>query len=120
MRSGGNANKLLGSFFAAPPLGLLKALILSLRIADGFSEHLAQLSLGLCRFPLGWLPLGHEQYVGMLEEELNPARTACLSAFARIADSSLTSRYVQVVPNAEVAHPIRSSRRRAHEALAGL
>ena len=37
-------------------LGLLQALILSLRIADSFGQHLAQLSLGLwrlaCRFPL--------------------------------------------------------------------
>jgi hypothetical protein len=41
-------------------LGLLQALILSLRIADGFCQHLAQLSLGLRGFPLGWLPLRHE------------------------------------------------------------
>jgi hypothetical protein len=53
-------------------LGLLQALILSLRIADGFCQHLAQLSLGLCGFPLGWLPLGHKKYVGMMEGELNP------------------------------------------------
>jgi len=31
-------------------LGLLQALILSLRIADGFCQHLAQLSLGLRGF----------------------------------------------------------------------
>ncbi len=42
-------------------LGLLQALILSLRIADGLSQHLAQLSLSLRGFPLGWLPLGHGQ-----------------------------------------------------------
>ena len=41
-------------------LGLLQALILSLRIADSFGEHLAQLSLGLGGFALGWLPLCHE------------------------------------------------------------
>jgi hypothetical protein len=34
-------------------LGPLQALILSLRIADSFSQHLAQLSLGLRGFPLG-------------------------------------------------------------------
>ena len=54
-------------------LGLLQALILSLCIADGFSQHLAQLSLGFRGFPLGWLPLCHAQYVGMPEGELNPA-----------------------------------------------
>jgi hypothetical protein len=31
--------------------GLLQALILGLRISDGFGQHLAQLSLGLRRFP---------------------------------------------------------------------
>jgi hypothetical protein len=41
-------------------LGLLQALILNLRIADGFGQHLAQLSLGLRGFPLGWLPLCHQ------------------------------------------------------------
>ena len=51
---------------------LLQALILSLRIAYSFSQHLAQLSLGLCGFPLGWLPLCHRTYVGMPEAELNP------------------------------------------------
>ena len=56
-------------------LGLLQALILSLRIADGFCQHLAQLSLGLCGFPLGWLPLCHFRYVGMPEGELNPLGT---------------------------------------------
>lgn len=45
-------------------LGLLQALILSLRISDGFGQHLAQLSLGLCGFALWWLPFGHDQYVG--------------------------------------------------------
>ena len=62
-------------------LGRLQALILSLCIADGFSQHLAQLSLGLRGFALGWLPLCHAQYVGMPEGELNPAgqqrRAAC-------------------------------------------
>ena len=46
-------------------LGLLQELILSLRIADGFGQYLAQLSLGLRRFPLGWLPLCHAENVGM-------------------------------------------------------
>ena len=62
-----------GGLFAAIPLDPLLALILSLRIADGFCQHLAQLSLGLCGFPLGWLPLGHGHYVGMREGELNPS-----------------------------------------------
>ena len=62
----------LGCFFAAIVRGLLQALVLCLRIADGFCQHLAQLSLGLCGFPLGWLPLGHKRYVGMPEGELNP------------------------------------------------
>lgn len=41
-------------------------------IADRLSQHLAQLRLCLCGFPLGWLPFGHTSYVGMLEAELNP------------------------------------------------
>ena len=40
-------------------LGLLQALILSLRIADGLGQHLAQFSLGLRWFAPRWLPLGH-------------------------------------------------------------
>jgi len=59
----------LGRFHS---LGLLQALILGLRIAYGLGQHLAQLSLGLCGFPLGWLPLCHEQYVGMRQGGLNP------------------------------------------------
>ncbi len=55
-------------------LGLLQALILSLRIADSFGQHLAQLGLGLCRFALGRLPLCHGLYVGMPKGELNPIR----------------------------------------------
>jgi hypothetical protein len=59
-------------------LGLLQALILSLRIADGFCQHFAQLSLGLRGFPLGWLPCGHERYMGMRQGDLNSAATvAC-------------------------------------------
>jgi hypothetical protein len=54
-------------------LGLLQALILSLRIADSFGQHLAQLSLGLRGFALGWLPLCHAEYVGVRQAELNPA-----------------------------------------------
>ena len=53
-------------------LGPLQALILSLRIANGFCQHLAQLSLGLRGFPLGWLPFCHKQYVVMREGKLNP------------------------------------------------
>ena len=64
-----------GGLFAAIPLGPLQALILSLRIADGFGQHLAQLSLGLRRFPgQGFCPCCHERYMGMPEGELNPAK----------------------------------------------
>jgi hypothetical protein len=63
----------LGCLLAAISLGLLQALILSLRIADGLRQQLAQLSLGLRWFALGWLPFGHAKYVGMREGELNPA-----------------------------------------------
>jgi hypothetical protein len=42
-----------GGLFAASFLDPLKALILGLRIADGFGQHLVQLSLGFCRFPFG-------------------------------------------------------------------
>ena len=46
---------------------------LSLRIADGLGEHLAQLSLGLRRFlRKGFLPLCHQYHMGMPERELNP------------------------------------------------
>jgi hypothetical protein len=64
-----------GCLFVAISLGLLQALILSLRIADGLCQHLAQLSLGLLRrarrFPLGCI-LGHARYMGMTGCELNP------------------------------------------------
>jgi hypothetical protein len=43
----------LGCLFAALFLDLLQALIFSLCIADGFGQHLAQLSLGLRGFSLG-------------------------------------------------------------------
>ena len=56
----------LGCFFAAISLGLLQALVLCLRIADGLCQHLAQLSLGLRRlagrFPLRRI-LGHKRYM---------------------------------------------------------
>jgi hypothetical protein len=64
-----SCTQILGCLFS---LDLLQALILSLRIADSLGQHLAQLSLGLCGFALGWLPLGHISYVGMPEAELNP------------------------------------------------
>jgi hypothetical protein len=61
----------LGCLFAAISLDQLQAIILSLRIADSLGQHLAQLSLDLCGFALGWLPLGHEPQVGM--PEANPS-----------------------------------------------
>jgi hypothetical protein len=47
-----------------------------LRIADSFGQHLAKLSLRLRFSREGFLPLGHGQYVGMREGELNPAGLA--------------------------------------------
>ncbi len=47
---------------------LRRALGLGLRVADGFGEHLAQLSLCLRRLArVGFLPLGHDQHMGMVE-----------------------------------------------------
>jgi hypothetical protein len=66
----------VGPPLAAISLDLGRALCLGLRIADRFGQHLVQLSLGLLRFPLGWLPLGHAQYVGMQEGESKPSRLA--------------------------------------------
>jgi hypothetical protein len=58
---------------AAISLELWRALRLRLcGIADRLSQHLAQLRLCLCRFPLGWLPLSHTSCVGMLEAQLSP------------------------------------------------
>ena len=62
-----------GGLFAAISLDLWRALRFRLcGIADGLGQHLVQLSLGLRRFPFGWLPLVHAAYVGMLEAKLNP------------------------------------------------
>ena len=71
---------------AAISLGVRMALRLRLRVADGLSQHFAQLGLGLWRFSReGFLPVCHQQYVGMRQGELNPLRrAACTSAFARI------------------------------------
>ena len=67
--------------------GLWQALGLGLCIADSFGQHLAKLSLRLRGFPLeGFLPLGHEEYVGMLESKLNP-RWSCPRA--QVAERSL-------------------------------
>ena len=47
-------------------LGVRRALRLGLRgVADGLGQHFVQLSLGLLRFALGWLPLCHVWHVGM-------------------------------------------------------
>lgn len=56
--------------FGRVSLGLGRTLGLGLRIADGLCQHLAQLSLSLRRFALGWLPLGHGQYVGTRQYDL--------------------------------------------------
>jgi len=65
-----------GCLFAAISLGLLQALILSLRIADGLCQHLAQLGFRprrfARRFPLGHI-LGHAKHMGMRSGNLNPA-----------------------------------------------
>ena len=61
---------------AAISLGFRLLLCLSLRIADGLGEHLAQLSLGLRRFlRKGFLPLCHHYDMGMPEAKLNPRGT---------------------------------------------
>lgn len=59
---------------AAISLGLRHALRLGLRVADCLGQHFAQLSLSLRRHARDGflLPLGHEQYLGMLEGKLNP------------------------------------------------
>ena len=64
----GNHRSLVPQFRARPsrPLapiffGLRLRLRFGLRIADGLRQHLTQLSLGLCGFPLGgFLPLYHQ------------------------------------------------------------
>jgi hypothetical protein len=54
-------------------LGLRRWLQLGLRgIADGLSQHLAQLILGLRRFALRLMPVCHAHYMAMREEDLNP------------------------------------------------
>ena len=64
----------LGGLFAAIYLGPLQALVLSLRVLNGFRQHLPELSLGL-----RWLarktlcPCGHTRYMGMPEAELKPS-----------------------------------------------
>src|SRR6266851_4016109 len=69
---------------AAISFDLRQALWLGLRVADRLGEHLAQLSLRLRRFSRkGFLPLGHRQYVGMLEVELNQP-PSLLGAFLAI------------------------------------
>ncbi len=61
---------------AAISFDLRRALWLGLCVADGLGEHLAKLSLRLRRFAReGFLPLGHGQYVGMHEVEVNPLET---------------------------------------------
>jgi hypothetical protein len=58
-------------------LGLRPTLRSGLRVADGFGQHLAELSLGLRRRARCFLPLGHGQYVGMCQGELNPWMRRC-------------------------------------------
>jgi hypothetical protein len=58
---------------AAIFVGLRRPFWLGLRVADSFGEHLAKIGLGLGGLPFSWLPLGHGQYVGMREAELNPS-----------------------------------------------
>jgi hypothetical protein len=68
---------------AAILLGFWRLLGFGLRIADSLCQHLAQLSLGLCGFPLGGMPLCHEPYVGMPERDLNPPLSAGYATRAR-------------------------------------
>ena len=100
-----------GGLFAAIPLGPLQALILSLRIADGLGQHLTQLGLGLRGFPLGWLPCGHRQYVGMPEGKLKPAGYRSRPAMERILlqKSKVVSVRIsgQIVKREEIADSYR-------------
>jgi hypothetical protein len=57
---------------AAISLGLRRTLRFGLRVADSLGQHLAQLSIRLRRLALGFLPLGHGQYVGTPQGEVNP------------------------------------------------
>jgi hypothetical protein len=67
---------------AAISFDLRQALSLGLRVADRLGEHLAQLSLGLWWLARkGFLPLGHGQYVGMPEGELNQVHPASWGLF---------------------------------------
>ena len=50
-------------------LSLGRTLRLGLSIADSFRQHLAELVLGLCGFPLK-RPLGHGQHIGTAAHEL--------------------------------------------------
>ena len=81
-----------GGLFAAISLDLCRALRLRLcGIADRLSQHLAQLRLCLCRFPFGWLPLGHASYVGMQERELNPARIIYVRSCIRTGPTAMSA-----------------------------
>jgi hypothetical protein len=94
----------LGCLFAAISLGMLQALILSLRIADSLGQHLAQLSLGLRRFAReGFCPCCHKHYMGMPEAELKPAGTAGMSAMVRTTDLTRTWRDVRSVPGRDIS-----------------
>ena len=86
------------SLFSRPGIGLAiffslrRVLRLGLRIADSFGQHLAQLSLRLRSLAReGFLPLGHEHYVGMPEGELKP-RGDCLRYFSLDFEASLAKR----------------------------
>jgi hypothetical protein len=84
----------LGRLFAAISLGLRRALQLKLCIADSFGQHLAKLSLGLRRLSRkGFLPLGHGQYVGMQEAEVNPGAPLLYSLMRSALQRRRSSRF---------------------------
>jgi len=56
-----------------PFFDLGRPLRFGLCVADSFGEHVAKFSLRLRRFSrVGFLPLGHERYVGMPQGKVNP------------------------------------------------
>ena len=65
----------LAAIFFGLRQALRRVVRAGLRVADGLGQHLAQLSLRLCRLPrvARFLPVSHKRYVGMPEGEVNPS-----------------------------------------------
>ena len=98
-------------------LVLRPALWLGLRVADSFGQHLAQLSLRLRRLARGLLPLGHGQYVGTRQGELNPyGPTACGCGYAVLPTATMRCSFnvvdTRLVPNPVAFRAVRARLRR--------